>query len=88
MEYNFLILIQIVILELEAYPTPKRPQNWNKEHSRVLPVQRHIPLSQEIVEVSQCLPSSIQTRKRLADGQVQIGVELVSGLAECIQTRK
>jgi hypothetical protein len=73
------------ILKLETDPTPKRPQYWHKKHPRILPIHRHIPLGQEIAEIGESLPSSIQSGKRLANHKIQIGVNLIASFAEGVQ---
>ncbi len=87
MEGTFLIFIGQLMLKLEAYPTPKRPKNWNKDNRENPPIRRHIPLTQDIAEIRHRFPSSIQARKGLADGKMQIRVNLVFRFTKCVHAR-
>jgi hypothetical protein len=45
------ILVHPLDLKLEAYATPKRSHDRNKQHMRVLAVNRDVPLGQKIAEI-------------------------------------
>src|ERR1700730_17151510 len=89
MEGRFLISVN-PRLELKAYPTPKRSQNRYQRNPRILAIYRHVPLRQEVAEISQDFPPARRPEpgERLTDREMQIRINLVGSLAKGIQSGK